>query len=103
VNLNGILLMPLMADEEGVRLAGHARVAAAAKLGLTYIRVMVARGLERRYGDAGESRRAVTGRFAAAWSDSPLSGRSFCRCHAACTHVNQFAEAATHETPRSVC
>jgi ParB-like chromosome segregation protein Spo0J len=36
--------MPLIADEEGVRLAGHARVAAAAKLGLTYIPVMVLSG-----------------------------------------------------------
>src|SRR5690242_5278545 len=36
--------MPVLADENGVLLAGHARVAAAAKLGLTSIPVIVARG-----------------------------------------------------------
>ena len=36
--------MPVLVDEEGVLIAGHARVGAAAKLGLTSIPVMVARG-----------------------------------------------------------
>src|SRR5882762_8482571 len=36
--------MPVLADEEGVLLAGHARVGAAAKLGLKSIPVIVARG-----------------------------------------------------------
>src|SRR4051794_10759363 len=35
--------MPVLADEDGMLLAGHARVAAAAKLGLTSIPVVVAR------------------------------------------------------------
>jgi hypothetical protein len=38
--------MPVLVDEEGVLIAGHARVGAAAKLGLTSIPVMIA-GLER--------------------------------------------------------
>jgi ParB-like nuclease family protein len=36
--------MPVLADEEGAMLAGHARVGAAAKLGLKSIPVIVARG-----------------------------------------------------------
>ena len=36
--------MPVLVDEEGVLIAGHGRVAAAAKLGLTSIPVIVARG-----------------------------------------------------------
>ena len=36
--------MPVLVDEEGVLLAGHVRVGAAAKLGLTSIPVIVARG-----------------------------------------------------------
>ena len=36
--------MPALADEDGVLIAGHARVRAAAKLGLTSIPVIVARG-----------------------------------------------------------
>src|SRR6201987_4021278 len=36
--------MPVLADEEGVLVAGHARIGAAAKLGLTSIPVVVARG-----------------------------------------------------------
>jgi DNA modification methylase len=36
--------MPVLVDEEGVLIAGHARVGAAAKLGLTSIPVMIARG-----------------------------------------------------------
>src|SRR5689334_8748300 len=36
--------MPLLADEEGVLIAGHARLDAAAKLGLASIPVIVARG-----------------------------------------------------------
>jgi ParB-like chromosome segregation protein Spo0J len=36
--------MPVLADEDGVLIAGHARVGAAAKLGLTTIPVIVARG-----------------------------------------------------------
>src|SRR6201981_2964242 len=36
--------MPVLADEDGVLIAGHARVRAAAKLGLTSIPVIVARG-----------------------------------------------------------
>ena len=36
--------MPVLVDEEGVLIAGHARVGAAATLGLTSIPVMVARG-----------------------------------------------------------
>jgi DNA modification methylase len=36
--------MPVLADEDGVLLVGHARAAAAAKLGLTSIPVIVARG-----------------------------------------------------------
>src|ERR1700747_3669348 len=36
--------MPVLADEEGVLLAGHARVGAAAKLGRKSIPVIVARG-----------------------------------------------------------
>ena len=35
--------MPVLADEEGVLLAGHVRVGAAARLGLTSIPVIVAR------------------------------------------------------------
>jgi DNA modification methylase len=36
--------MPVLVDEEGVLIAGHARVGAAAKLGLTSIPIMIARG-----------------------------------------------------------
>src|SRR6202045_3943164 len=36
--------MPVLADEDGVLIAGHLRVAAAAKLKLTSIPVVVARG-----------------------------------------------------------
>lgn len=36
--------MPVLADEEGVLIAGHARIGAAAKLGLKSIPVIVARG-----------------------------------------------------------
>src|SRR5947209_7275887 len=36
--------MPVLVDENGVLLAGHARAAAAAKLGLASIPVIVARG-----------------------------------------------------------
>ncbi|HKM70950.1 MAG TPA: DNA methyltransferase [Stellaceae bacterium] len=36
--------MPVLADEEGVLIAGHARVGAAAKLGLKSVPVVVARG-----------------------------------------------------------
>jgi ParB-like chromosome segregation protein Spo0J len=36
--------MPLLADEDGVLLAGHARIRAAAKLGLKSIPVTVVRG-----------------------------------------------------------
>jgi DNA modification methylase len=42
--LNWGWTMPVLADEEGVLLAGHARVGAAAKLGLKSIPVIVARG-----------------------------------------------------------
>jgi DNA modification methylase len=42
--LNWGWTMPVLADEEGVLLAGHARVLAAAKLGLESIPVIVARG-----------------------------------------------------------
>jgi ParB-like chromosome segregation protein Spo0J len=36
--------MPVLADEDGLLIAGHARVGAAEKLGLTTIPVIVARG-----------------------------------------------------------
>jgi hypothetical protein len=36
--------MPVLADEDGALIAGHARIRAAAKLGLTSIPVIVARG-----------------------------------------------------------
>ena len=36
--------MPVLADEQGVLLAGHARIGAAAKLGLKFIPVIVAHG-----------------------------------------------------------
>jgi ParB-like chromosome segregation protein Spo0J len=36
--------MPVLADEEGAVIAGHARIRAAAKLGLTFITVIVVRG-----------------------------------------------------------
>ena len=43
---------PVLVDEKGVLIAGHGRVAAAAKLGLKSIPVIVAHGSERR-GEAG--------------------------------------------------
>ena len=36
--------MPVLADEDGVLIAGHLRISAAAKLGLNSVPVMVARG-----------------------------------------------------------
>src|ERR1700747_3649926 len=36
--------MPVLADEQGVLLAGHARIGAAAKLGLKFLPVIVAHG-----------------------------------------------------------
>src|ERR1700739_3000371 len=42
--LNWGWTMPVLADEEGVLIAGHARVGAAVKLGLKTIPVIIARG-----------------------------------------------------------
>src|SRR5580700_9766029 len=65
--------MPALADEEGVLLAGHLRVAAAAKLGLKSIPVIVARGWSE---DEKRAYRVADNQLAARASSDPEQLRS---------------------------
>jgi len=65
-----LLTMPVLADENGVLLCGHARTAAAAKLGLTSIPVLVARGWSE---DEKRAYRLADNQLAARASGTPSS------------------------------